>query len=90
MRAQRPSSLAVAVDGTAEDLPFEDDSFDAAMTTFSVHQWKDAHAGLREVCRVTGGPVVILTCDPDLLRRFWLHEYVPELIHAEARRYPPT
>jgi SAM-dependent methyltransferase len=88
MRAQRPAGLAAAVDATAEDLPFADGTFDAAMTTFSVHQWGDLRAGLREVRRVTRGPVVILTCDPGLLRRFWLSEYAPEVIDTEARRYP--
>ena len=88
MRAQRPPGLAPAVDATAEDLPFADDSFDAAMTTFSVHQWGDLGAGLREVRRVTRGPIVILTGDPDRLRRFWLDQYAPEVIDTEARRYP--
>ena len=41
MRAQRPARLPPAVDATAEDLPFPDGAFDAAMTTFSVHQWSD-------------------------------------------------
>ena len=88
MRAQRPPDLALAVDATAEDLPFADGSFDAAMTTFSVHQWSDLGAGLREVRRVTRGPVIVLTCDPDRLTRFWLTEYAPEVIDTEARRYP--
>ena len=88
MRAQRPAGLAPAVDATAENLPFADDSFDAAMTTFSVHQWGDLRAGLREVRRVTRGPVVILTCDPGRLRRFWLAEYAPEVLDTEAVRYP--
>jgi SAM-dependent methyltransferase len=90
MRAQRPSRLATAVDATAESLPFDDDAFDAAMTTFSVHQWSDLRAGLREMRRVTRGPVVILTCDPDLVRAFWLYEYAPEVLDTEARRYPST
>jgi SAM-dependent methyltransferase len=88
MRAQRPASLVAAVDAAAEDLPFADNSFDAAMTTFSVHQWSDLRAGLREVRRVTRGPVVILTCEPGRLRSFWLTEYAPEVIGTEARRYP--
>jgi SAM-dependent methyltransferase len=88
MRAQRPAGLAAAVDATAEDLPFADGSFDAAMTTFSVHQWSDLRAGLREVRRVTRGPVVILTGDPARLRQFWLGEYAPEVLDTEARRYP--
>ena len=88
MRAQRPASLAAAVDATAESLPFPDGAFDAAMTTFSVHQWSDLRAGLREMRRVTRGPVIILTCDPRLLRRFWLTGYAPEVIDTEAGRYP--
>jgi SAM-dependent methyltransferase len=90
MRSQRPASLPAAVDATAENLPFTDGAFDAAMTTFSVHQWSGLRAGLREIRRVTRGPVVILTCDPSLLRRFWLNDYAPEVIDTEARRYPPA
>jgi SAM-dependent methyltransferase len=88
MRAQRPAGLAVAVDAVAEDLPFPDGAFDAAMTIFSVHQWDALGPGLREVRRVTRGPVVILTCHPGRLRRFWLNGYAPEVIDTEARRYP--
>lgn len=88
MRAQRPGHLAAAVDAVAEDLPFDEDVFDAALTTFSVHQWHDLDAGLREVRRVTRGRVVIMTCDPELLDLFWLNDYAPEVITTEARRYP--
>ncbi|BCJ37362.1 hypothetical protein Athai_48650 [Actinocatenispora thailandica] len=88
MRAQRPAHLPAAVDGVAERLPFDDDTFDAAMTTFSVHQWPDLTAGLREMRRVARGPVVVLTCDPDRVRDFWLYEYAPAVLDTEARRYP--
>ena len=88
MRAQRPAGLATAIDAVAEDLPFPDGAFDAAMSTLSVHQWSDLRAGLREIRRVTRGPVVILTGDPQRLRRFWLNDYAPEVIDTEARRYP--
>lgn len=88
MRAQRPPHLVEAIEGTAESLPFPDAAFDAAMTTFSVHQWKDLAAGLAQMRRVATGPVLVMTCDPDLLDRFWLNEYAPEVIATEARRYP--
>jgi len=88
MRAQRPPTLAKAVDATAEQLPFADNTFDAAMTTFSVHQWVDLEAGLAELRRVTRGPIAILTGDSAQLRRFWLQEYAPEVLDTEARRYP--
>lgn len=88
MRAQRLPGLVSAVDAIAEDLPFPDKFFDAAMTTFSVHQWNDLAAGLREMRRVTRGPIVVLTGDPEFLKRFWLAEYAPDVISTEARRYP--
>jgi len=88
MRAQRPPGAAPAVDATAEDLPFDDDTFDAAMATVTIHQWRDWERGLRELRRVSRGPVVILTFDPDALDGWWLHDYVPELFGTEAPRYP--
>lgn len=88
MRAQRPSHLSVAVDAVAEHLPFADKTFDASMTSFSVHQWPDLRAGLAEMRRVTRGPVLVLTCDPEALDRMWLQEYAPEMIAVEAGRYP--
>ncbi|MBT2234178.1 methyltransferase domain-containing protein [Nonomuraea sp. NEAU-A123] len=89
MRAQRPRHLAPALDATAERLPFDDDAFDAAMATVTVHQWTDTERGLRELRRVSRGPVVILTFDGAALDLLWLAEYAPDLITAERRRYPP-
>ncbi len=88
MRSQRPSHLSVAIDAVAEEIPFPDQYFDAAMATFTVHQWSDLRRGLSELRRVTRGPVIIMTCDPNELDRFWLNAYAPEVIAIEARRYP--
>src|SRR5947208_7039329 len=52
MRAQRPAGAAPCVDATAEGLPFEDQSFDAAMAFATVHHWQDPVAGVREMRRV--------------------------------------
>lgn len=90
MRERRPAHLPVAIDAYAEELPFPDRFFDAAMGTFTVHQWTDLMGGLAEVRRVTRGPVAFLTCDPALLRSWWLYEYSPEVIETEASRYPPV
>jgi SAM-dependent methyltransferase len=88
MRAQRPPHLSRAIDAVAENLPLDDDSVDAAMATITIHQWTDVRRGLSELRRVARGPVVVLTFDGDALDRFWLADYVPELIAAERRRYP--
>lgn len=89
MRARRPAFLPAAVDTDVEHLPFADRSFDAAMGTFTVHQWKDLALGLAQVRRVTRGPAVFLTCDPARLAGYWLNDYAPEVIEVEASRYPP-
>lgn len=88
MRAQRPPHLPPAVDAVAEDLPFADDSFDASMSTVSVHQWSDLERGLAEMRRVTRGPVVLLVCDPAAMHEYWLAEYIPEVRDNETRRFP--
>jgi len=88
MRAQRPGHLAPAIDAVAERLPLDDDAVDAAMALVTVHQWSDPGRGLRELRRVAREAVVVLTFDGDALERFWLADYVPELIAAERSRYP--
>ena len=88
MRSQRPPHLSTAIDATAEDLPFADDDFDAAMAVITVHQWADADRGLRELRRVSRGPVVVLTLDMDAMAQFWLADYLPELIAADRHRFP--
>ncbi len=89
MRAQRSPNLSAAIDARAEALPFEDNSFDAAMALVTVHQWPDLRSGLKELRRVTRGPVLVMTSDPNALRRFWLRQYAPEAISVEAGRMPP-
>lgn len=88
MRAQRSASLPAAIDAVAERLPFPDAHFDASMATFTVHQWSDVGRGLAEMRRVTRGPLIVLTCDPQLVERFWLNDYAPQVLSTEARRYP--
>jgi SAM-dependent methyltransferase len=88
MRRQRPAHLPPAVDAVAEDLPFPDGAFDAAMAVVTVHQWPDLRRGLAEMRRVSRGPVVVLTMEPAALELFWLAEYAPALLASERRRFP--
>ncbi|MEO3855754.1 class I SAM-dependent methyltransferase [Acrocarpospora sp. B8E8] len=88
MRGQRPARRVPALNATAEQLPFDDNTFDAALASITVHQWPDPEQGLRELRRVSRGPVVVLTFDGDALDLLWLAEYAPELVTAERLRYP--
>ncbi|HMG62137.1 MAG TPA: class I SAM-dependent methyltransferase [Streptosporangiaceae bacterium] len=91
MRAQRPAGSAPCVAATAESLPFEDQSFDAAMAFSTIHHWPDPIAGLREMRRVARR-VVVFTHDSSeagWLRRFWLtRDYLPEAAELVAGRPP--
>ena len=86
MRSQRPPDAAPCLAGSAENLPFDDQSFDAAMAVCTLHHWQDPIAGLREMRRVARRMVVFLfdTSDPSL---FWLNrDYLPEFAAMRAVR----
>lgn len=83
-----PAHEVRQVDPPTERLPFADGRFDAAGCAFTVQDWPDVELGLAEVRRVTSGPVVVLTRDPERMRESWLTEYAPEVVEADARRHP--
>ena len=88
MIRQRPASAATIIEGVAENLPFADNSFDAAMAVLTLHHWADQAKGLAEMRRVTRGPIVLLTYDA-AVRGFWLADYIPELATLDDGQFPP-
>ncbi len=87
MIAQRPAGAAPVVQARAEQLPFADKSFDAAMAVLTVHHWADLNAGLREMQRVARRRIVIVTFDLEPLRDLWiLREYFPDMLRLESDR----
>lgn len=52
MIAQRLTRSAPPIRATAEELPLQDDSFDAALASLTVHHWHDLSAGVAEMVRV--------------------------------------
>jgi len=84
MRSHRLPDAAPCLAGPAEVLPFDDQSFDAAMAVSTVHHWQDPIAGLREMRRVARRVVVFVfdTNDPS---QFWLtRDYLPEFATLRA------
>lgn len=86
MIGQRPAAAAPAVQGTAEAIPFPDNSFDAVMAVLTIHHWPDQQRGIRELCRVARDRVVVLTFDPRA--RPWLTDYLPELAALDEAAMP--
>lgn len=87
MRKQRPAHLPPAIRGTADSLPFDEKSIDAAMGVLTVHHWPDRAKGLLEIRRVTKGPIVIMTFDSSAPTDFWMFDYCPEMKVVEQMRY---
>ncbi len=90
MAAQRPRERAPAIRASAGALPLRDHSVDAAMAILSVHHWDaEQEAGVRELRRVARGPVVLLTCDPEVSGAMWLlADYLPEVAALDRRIFP--
>jgi SAM-dependent methyltransferase len=75
------------VQASAEALPLEDGSYDAAMALLTIHHWQDVERGLAELRRVARRRIVVLTWDHPVFSRFWLsQEYVPELVAYDDGR----
>lgn len=87
MIQQRGPAAAPVVQGVAEDLPFGDGAFDAAMAVLTVHHWSDKKKGLKELRRVSRGSVVLLTFDTSH-GGFWLTDYIPELVALDEKQMP--
>jgi hypothetical protein len=83
MIRQRAVGSAPAVRAVAERLPFRDHAFDMALGILTVHHWRNPHAGLAEMQRVSFTQAVV-TWDPAIFaREFWfVRDYLP---HAAIR-----
>lgn len=87
MIKQRSNSTATTIQGSAEDLPFDDNSFDASMAILTIHHWSNQERGVMEMRRVTRGKVVFLTFDRSF-RGFWLTDYFPALVTLDEGQMP--
>jgi ubiquinone/menaquinone biosynthesis C-methylase UbiE len=86
MIGQRPPGSAPVVQASAEDLPFADESFDAALAVLTAHHWVDLGAGLVEIQRVARERIVIVTFDSDALSELWIaRDYFPEMLRLKRR-----
>lgn len=90
MAAQRPADRVPAIRASAGALPLRDRSVDAAMAVLTLHHWDaEQEAGVRELRRVARGPVVLVTCDPEVSGQMWLMaDYLPEVAELDRRIFP--
>lgn len=87
MISQRQENTTTLIQGFAEDLPFDNNSFDASMAILTIHHWSNQAKGMAELKRVTKGQTVFLTVDP-VFETFWLADYFPALRGLDAKTMP--
>jgi SAM-dependent methyltransferase len=88
MIRQRPLEAAPCLRGSAEALPLEAASVDAAMAVLTIHHWADIERGLSEMARVARKRAVLLTWVPGG-PPFWLTEdYFPEIVAHDRKIFP--
>jgi SAM-dependent methyltransferase len=79
MIKQRPAGAAPVVQAFAEELPFKDGSFDAAMAILTDHHWTNQARGLAELRRVARR-VVLFSWDPATVYDMWIvRDYLPSM-----------
>lgn len=71
----------------AESLPFEANSFDAALAILTIHHWDDWQKGLQEALRVTKNKIIVLTW-VGMPQGFWLFDYFPEIERIDRDLFP--
>ncbi len=103
VQRRRRSGQIVLKRGDAADLPFEENTFDAALVAFGVRNFEDLEAGLRGIRHVLrpGGTLVVLEFSRPrapvirALYRFYSHHVLPRIgrllsTDAGAYRYLPA
>jgi len=89
MLRQRRPGAAPAAQASANDLPFRDAAFAAALAILTIHHWPDRARGLAEMARVARERVVIVTWDPEARYDFWLvDDYFPEIPAIDRHIFP--
>ena len=92
-RARGAAPWESLAQGSAESLPWVDDSFDVVMSTDVIHHVGDRDAYFREAARLLrpGGHLVTVTdSHDDIPGRRPLSSHFPETVAIELQRYPPV
>jgi ubiquinone/menaquinone biosynthesis C-methylase UbiE len=89
-KARQKNGRIVFLQGTAEDIPFEDDLFDFAFMTDVIHHVGDIDKMFAEIHRVLGsrGKVCIVTQSHKQIEARPIARYFPGTARVDKIRYP--
>ncbi len=76
--------------GNAEQIPFDNNFFDGAVATLTLHHWDSLEKGFKEIYRVMkpNAKMVFFAAISDLTEKFWLQHYFPKMLAASIKKEP--
>ncbi len=88
-RAKKKSDGVKWVQGSAEDLPFENGFFDTVTVTMAIHQFEKKREAIAEAARVlkSGGHLVVLTTSHGRIRGSYFALF-PGIAAIDLKRFP--
>ena len=92
-RAKTQAADAALVQGTAERLPWADDTFDRVFCINALHHFPDQIGFIAEAVRILrpGGQLMTIGLDPHaMLDRWYVYDYFTAVLDIDRRRYPST
>ncbi|MDB4919808.1 class I SAM-dependent methyltransferase [Mucilaginibacter sp.] len=88
--ARKRNERITWLQGTAEQIPVEDNSFDSAIATLTIHHWANLNQSLKEIYRATklGARLVIFTATRQQMEGYWLNHYFPGMLSSAIAQMP--
>jgi len=76
--------------GRSEEIPANDNFFDGAIATLTVHHWTDIKKAFTEIYRVLkkGGKIVLFTATPEQMKGYWLNHCFPKMLEDSIIQMP--
>ncbi|HEY1046096.1 MAG TPA: class I SAM-dependent methyltransferase [Daejeonella sp.] len=76
--------------GTAEQIPADDKTFDGIIATLTIHHWTDINKAFVELSRVLtdNGRIVMFTSTPEQMKGYWLNHYFPKMLYSSIVQMP--
>lgn len=74
----------------AEQIPFENESFDGAIIILALHHFADLVRVFHEMARIlkSGSPIVLFTSTAEQMKNYWLNHYFPEMMQRSILQMP--
>lgn len=78
------------LNGTAEQIPADDKTFDGIIATLTIHHWTDIKKAFAELNRVLAdnGRIVLFTSTPEQMKGYWLNYYFPKMLYSSVVQMP--